>query len=299
MFLTRKGATLALSTKGRASAGTPPAGRAMEAERTAGVAVVRMTFDGASLAGELAGLDQLPGQSHYFVGSDPGRWRRNVPRYARIRHHDLYPGVDLVYYGNQGRLEYDLIVAPGIDPRRIALAFEGADDVALDGAGDLILRAGGADVRLRKPVIYQQEAAGKREIAGSYRLEGRHRVAFDLGPYDRTRALVIDPMLVYSTYLGGPGSDEAHAIAADPEGNAYVVGSTTGDFPTSNALQGEAPGFVDVFVAKFDPAGALLFSTYLGGNDRDEGRGIAVDATGIYVTGVTYSTNFPVVNPLQ
>jgi uncharacterized protein (TIGR03437 family) len=269
--------------------------------------VLRMKLAGAHPTPQIKGLDKLPGKSNYFIGRDPRRWRANVPTYSRVRYRNAYPGIDLIYYGNQRRLEYDFVIAPGADPRMIRLAFEGAQRMGVDKGGDLVLQTNVGEIRQLKPVVYQ-EVNGKREIiAGRYVIKGKHKVGFELGAYDKNRPVVIDPVLHYSTFLGGSSSEEGIGIAVDAAGNAYVTGSTVStDFPRSNALQptfgGGDCGFgtplpcPDAFVTKLNAGGTvLLYSTYLGGNGGESGLDIAVDASGqAYVTGVTNSANFPI-----
>lgn len=272
----------------------------------------------ATVGMELVGADRqakatpealLPGRAHFFLGNDPAQWRRNVPTFARVRCPDVYPGVDLVYYGSQQELEYDLVVAPGRDPGVVRWRFSGVSHVALDADGTLRLRTPAGDLRQHRPTVYQ-ERDGKREaVAGKYTLlasaAGLPEVGFAVGPHDATRPLVIDPVLSYSTYLGGTGTDRATALAVDAGGNAYVAGTTTSaDFPTVSGGFQTGPGGTgsrgDVFVAKLDPSGSTLLSaTYVGGGGGDEPRGIALDGDGnAYVTGNTDSSNFPTANPL-
>ena len=209
----------------------------------------------------------------------------------------MYPGVDLVYYGNQRQLEYDFIVSPGTDPDIIALSFEGADQLEVDAQGELVLHAGGGEIRQRKPLIYQEVDGVRHEVAGSYKLKDRNTVGFQLADYDASRPLVIDPVLVYSTFLGGVRNDQGRDITVDASGNAYVTGFTDSvDFPTTiGAFDTTHDGNGDVFVTKLNPAGsALVYSTFLGGSSRDFGFGIAVDTSGsAYVTGNSFSSNFP------
>jgi hypothetical protein len=259
--------------------------------------VVRLQLVGANPQPQAAGFEELPTKVNYLLGSDPARWRSNVPTYARVRYHDMYPGVDLVYHGNQGQLEYDFIVRPGADPKRIVLAFAGAEHIEVDRSGDLLLHTAGGVIRHRKPVIYQDVDGAHRQIAGGYVLKGAHEVGFKVAAYDRSRPLVIDPVLFYSTYLGGTDNDAGHAIAVDADGNAYVTGRAySTDFPTTaGAVHTTLAGLNDAFVTKLDPIGsAVVYSTYLGGTGQEKGHGIAVDAAGnAYVTGETTSTDFP------
>jgi Beta-propeller repeat len=299
LFLTSTEAVLALRKKRKTSGANAQS-------------IVRMKLVGASSAPRMEGVKPLPGRSHYLIGNDPSRWRRNVMSYARVRYENVYPGIDLVYYGNQQKLEYDFVVAAGVDPNSIKLTFDGVKRMEVDDSGDLILQTGDGEVRQRKPVAYQesgQEADGRRwEIASRYVLTGEQQVGFELAAYDRTRPLVIDPVLDYSTYLGGMGVEQAHDVAVDAEGNAYVTGSTTSlDFPTAGPLQPAYSGggnlnvYGDVFVTKLNREGsAAIYSTYLGGSDIDHGSGIAVDEYGhACVTGFTLSNDFPTRNPLQ
>jgi len=281
--------------------------------------VVRMRLIGANSQPTFGAEQELLGKVNYFIGNDPAQWRTNISTFARVRYREVYPGIDLVYYGNDsGRLEYDLIVAPGADPGRITLSVEGADEVKLNASGDLILTMGGQELRWLKPKVYQDLNAERVEVASNYSVrqsgsrnepDRQVQITFNTAAYDRSRALVIDPVLVYSTYLGGgseDGRDFGSDIAADGDGNAYVTGRTwSSDFPTKNPIQGTfAGGYSDAFVTKFSPTGELLYSTYLGGigheNDAGWGGAIAIDETGsAYVTGSTSSPDFPLVNALQ
>jgi len=263
--------------------------------------VVRMSLVGAAPKPRVSGLDELPGKANYFVGSDPAKWRTNVPTYAKVHYSDVYPDIDLVYYGNQRQLEYDFIVAPGADPKRITLGFDGAQRLEIDAEGALVLHAAGGTVRQRKPVMYQETVGVRTPIEGGYVLKGANRVGFEVAAYDSARPLMIDPVLIYSTYLGGSGSDVSLGIAVDAAGAAYVTGATTSlnftagcTFPCT-VLDATRSGSQDAFVSKLNPTGtALVYSTYLGGSGSESGLGIAVDTAGnSYVTGVTDSTNFP------
>jgi hypothetical protein len=261
-------------------------------------AAFRMALLGANDAARATGRQELPGKANYFIGSDSARWRTNVPTYARVQYDGVYPGIDLSYYGNQHQLEYDFIVNPGADPTAIALRFQGAERLELEPSGDLIVHTGAGAVRQRAPTIFQREERGRRRVAGGYVLRRNQEVGFHIAAYDRRRALVIDPALVYSTFLGGSGDDSGLSIALDHGRRIYVTGSTnSADFPTTvGAFDPTANGGNDVFVSKMNRAGTeLAYSTYLGGSGEDGGRvGITVDSAGrAYVTGSTSSTDFP------
>ncbi len=275
-------------------------------------AAFRMSLAGANRNAPVTGLDELPGKSNYFIGNDPAKWRTNVPTYAKVKYQNVYRGIDLVYYGNPQQLEYDFLVAPGADPKAISLDVAAISSshggrrtpLRIDASGDLVIQAGEDQIRLHKPVVYQaSEGAARHFVDGHYVLKGDNRMSFEVSSYDPDKSLVIDPVMVYSTYLGGSGDDYGYGIAVDSSGNAYVTGRTTSaDFPTASPLQAVfGGGSYDAFVAKLNPAGsALVYSTYLGGSDYEAGGGIAVDSSGnAYVTGATISTNFPTANPLQ
>ena len=266
-----------------------------------------MKLVGANPQPRIAGLEQLPSKVNYFIGDNPRHWRTNVPTYAKVKYEDVYPGVDLVYYGNQQQLEYDFIVAPGADPQDIRLAFEGVDKLEVDAQGDLVLHAAGGQIRQHKPIIYQEVDGKRRKIPGGYVLtqdakRKTQEVCIQVDSYDSTRPLIIDPVLVYSTFLGGEGVDMGMDIAVDAAGNVYAVGITdSSDLLTMNPTQSSFRGRSDVFVAKLNPDGnALDYLTYLGGNDSDYAYGIAVDSTGsACVAGGTDSPDFPIVNAVQ
>jgi len=259
--------------------------------------VLRMQLAGANSAPAVAGLEELPGKSNYFIGNDPQKWHTNVPTYAKVKYQNVYPGVDLVYYGNQRQLEYDFVVSPGADPRAIRMSFPSASRMRIDSQGDLILRLHNEEVRLRKPRIYQETSGSKKDIAGGYVRRGEREVGLQLAAYNAEESLVIDPVLVYSTYLGGTGDDETHGIAIDATGAAYVTGETSSaNFPTTaGAFRTTSGGGTDVFVSKLNPAGnTLAYSTYLGGAGDETGNSIKVDSSGnAYVGGSTSSTDFP------
>ncbi|MGH9430134.1 MAG: SBBP repeat-containing protein [Terriglobia bacterium] len=327
---------------------------------------LQMKLVGASPAAQVIGLDELPGKSNYFIGNNPKKWRTDVPNYAKVEYKSIYPGIDLVYYGNHRQLEYDFVVAPGANASAIRLdvgAGVGASDVAagfspatvknaaLKGAstgaqqaealriapnGDLVMRIAGGnnEVRFRKPVIYQDVASGfspasrnaalkgasteaqqtvprRRYLDGRYVLGAGNQVSFQVGAYDKTKLLIIDPVLTYSSLLGGSGGDAGYAIAVDGSGNVYLTGNTSQDgFPIVNQIPGACngsclSGTVDVaFVTKINAAAsALVYSSYIGGsggvNGADSGAAIAVDGSGnVYLTGTAYSPDFPRVNQI-
>ena len=264
-----------------------------------------MKLVGANPAPQLTGSDELPGKSNYFIGNDPAKWRTNVPNYAKVKYADVYPGIDLAYYGNQRQLEYDFVVSPGADPQSIRLAFDGDEKQRIDDHGDLALEAKGGEIRMHRPVVFQQIDGSRRNIAANFVLRSGREVGFEIARYDATKPLIIDPVLSYSTYLGGSSGDLGYGIAVDSSGNAYVTGGTTSvDFPTANAFQSAlgGPSIVGhAFVTKLNAAGsAVVYSTYLGGSGGEFGYGIAVDSSGnAYVTGSTESTNFPTANAFQ
>lgn len=275
---------------------------------SAPVHTLRMKLDGADPAPLITALDKTATKSNYFIGNDSRKWRIGIPNYSRVEYKEVYEGVDLVYYGNQRQLEYDFKVAPGADPNMIRMSFAGADKVELDDGGDLLLYVDGREVRMLAPVTYQEKGGVRRQIASHYVLHGnadsQHRsIGFEVAAYDTSELLVIDPVLVYSTYLGGGGDDVANSITVDAAGNAYVIGFTDSiNFPLTAAIQpiyGGNPQ--DVFVSKLNAAGtALVYSTYLGGSGQDNGSDIAVDTAGnAYITGYTGSTNFPMASAMQ
>ena len=282
--------------------------RALRKARRAGqVTAIRMRLEGANPEPQIAGTDPLPAKVNYFIGNDPKKWRTAVPSYARVKYTGVYPGIDLVFYGNQRRLEYDFVIAPGADPKVIALKVDGARKMRVNPHGDLVLGVSDGEVELRKPVVYQNVRGERHEIAGRYVFTGDHRVTFAVGSYDLSEPLVLDPVLNYSTYLGGSSNDLGSGIAVDASGNAFIAGQTfSTDFPpgTNGAVSpAPSPNSGAAFVAELNPAGTqLLYSTYLAGTTTSSGDvafAIAVDAAGkVYVTGTTFATDFPTKNGL-
>jgi hypothetical protein len=251
--------------------------------------------------------EQLATKTNYFIGSDRSKWHTNIPTYAKVTYPNVLDGVDLVYHGENGSLEYDFVVAPGTSVETVAMNVEGAGNLTLTDSGELRIHTYAGDIVQPRPVVYQRDAKGaKHTVASSYRLVGREKVAFQVGDYDRARPLVIDPVIGFATYLGGTGYDDLTGVAIDAAGNTYVTGATYSvDFPTVNAYDATfnsynpcpscTPFSEDVFVAKLTSDGsALAYSTYIGGLNTDWPSGIAIDAGGdAYVTGWTTSFDYP------
>ncbi len=302
LFLTGGDATLVLLRPRAPLTATAPLGAARSVSATVARAAmeetaVRLRLIGAHAA-TLVGQERLPGAANYFTGTTSGGWHSGIATYAAVSATAVYPGVDLVYHGTQGALEYDYHLAPGTAPGVIRLGIDGVRGVDLDGQGTLTLRTALGDLTQAAPAAYQDIAGRRQPIAVRYALTGPTTVGFVVGAYDHTRPLVIDPVLGYSTYLGGNGAESGNAIAVDHQGDAYLVGQTasTNYITTTNAY---SPSLVngngDVFVTKLNPSGsAVVYSTYLGGSNADTGSGVAVDARGrAYVTGYTTSLDFP------
>jgi hypothetical protein len=272
---------------------------------------------GANCGVQPRGVDELPGKANYFIGNDPNNWRSDIPTFSKVQCDNVYTGIDLVYYGNRRQWEYDFIIAPWADYRTIALNFDGVDKLTLDESGNLVLNTPAGKIHHRKPLAYQNSGGARREIPARYILQEsdvavvdqasvtrNQFVAFVVDEYDRSQPLVIDPVVIYSTYLGGTGDDFPSDTAVDSEGNLYVTGSTTStNFPTMAAFQTSNNGgaFGDVFVTKFNPAGTeVIYSTYLGGSADENPGGIDIDTSGrAYITGFTRSANFPTAKALQ
>ena len=271
-------------------------------ERAVSAGVVHMRLAGANPHPTKTAFEKLPGKVNSFLGNDPAKWRTNVATYARVEYKNVYQGVDLIYYGNGSELEYDFVVAPGSDPRAIELGFQGAEKLNLDSQGNLSLQVNGRPaLELRKPLVYQEKNGAREEIAGAFLVHGK-QVMFELGPYDKTRPVIIDPVFAFSTRLGGSRSSSGQSIALDSSGNIYITGDTNStDFPMAKGEQPRHGGSTDLFVTKLSADGSkLLYSTYIGGSGDDVGYGIAVDSAGnAYVTGDTSSPNFPVEKAFQ
>lgn len=283
-------------------------GPVMSIPQKGGQAVVKMRFEGGRRAPEIEGEDRRGGASNYFIGSDPSAWRTDVPHFGKVRYRGVYPGVDVVFYANAREMEYDFVVAPGADPSKIRLAFEGAESLTESG-GDLVVRAAGAEIRHRKPAIRQ----GDRNIGGHYALAGKRRARIVMDSYDPSKPLVIDPVLSYATLLGGNNGEQANGAAVDAQGNVIVVGYTTSaNFPTASALYPAHPpqlyelpsqqGFVTKFLPSASGAASVVFSTFFASADGTNANAVALDKSGnIYITGGTYGDHgtIPLKNPFQ
>jgi hypothetical protein len=305
LFLTDSAAVLSLHQQIKASNARATTTADIKAD------VVRMELTNTSLAHRVTGEDALPGKVSYFIGNDPAKWHSEVPTYSRVRYVGVYPGVDLIYYGNQEKLEYDFVVAPEADPQAVKLHFTGVTRLTLDNNGELSVATKNGSLVFHRPVVYQPgngqrigESSSQRQMVdGKFVLLAGNTVGFKLGSYDKSRELVIDPTLAYSTYLGGSSGEGISGIAVDSSGDAYVTGATSSpDFPVT-ALFGPVPPLTNnevfppiTFVSKFNSSGSgLIYSAFLGGSNTSSGNAIALDSSGhAYVTGFTTSSDFPV-----
>jgi len=288
LFLGSQGATLSL-VAGRSN------DRSIHSQNQVHVNSLEMKLAGANPRAVVTGSDSLPGKSNYFIGNDPAKWRSGVPQFARVRYENIYPGINLVFYGNQGHLEYDFQIAPGADPAQAELQFNGAKRLELqDGA--LVIHTAETSVRLEAPRVYQDLAGKRQPVHANFDLRGHDRAGFSLGHYDRSRELIIDPILSFSSYFGGTGDEAATSIAVDGSFNIYLTGSTTSPgLPAAGNLQGNLAGTQNLYIAKITPplgsiVAALDFVSYLGGGGVDSPVGIKVDGSGdAFVAGTTTS----------
>ncbi|MGA7929148.1 MAG: SBBP repeat-containing protein [Candidatus Sulfotelmatobacter sp.] len=309
LFLTTKDAVFSLrSPSAESKTATVRRGTELHAKnsprqrntRKNSIAVVHMQLVGGNSLAKVSASGQLPGKSNYFLGNDPSQWHTDVAHYARVSYQDVYPGVNLAFHGVQRQLEFDFVVAPGANPAPIGFHFTGAQGMKTDDSGNLVISSAAGDVLLHKPVAYQEQNGARQPVDARFALKANNQVSFELGKYDHSHELVIDPSVsyLYSTYLGGSGKDEGYGIAFDSSNNAYVTGQTaSSNFPTtSGAFQTALTGTANVFVTSIAADGSsLIYSTYVGGNGSDSGNAIAVDQTSgaAYVVGGTTSSDFP------
>ncbi len=260
--------------------------------------VIRMTMPGANPQPVITSEDQQPGLKNYLIGNDPKHWHTNIPAFARVRYSDVYPGVDVVYHGVR-QLEFDVVVNAGANPDQIELSFDGAKRISTDASGNLILTSEAGELRLQHPVSYQEENGTRQAVDSRFVVKNDHQVVFALGSYDRSRQLVIDPSVSFATYFGGGGTNGSGeetglGVALDGSGNAYVVGTTN----SSTGLPGNPTtippgGQYDCYLVEFNSSGVIQFTTIFGGSQNDLPQAVAVDSTGIYVVGLTQSSDFP------
>jgi len=300
-FLTANGIVLSLHPNQPLPVQTPSSVVASNKSGPAANTKLQFKLLGASQNPAVVGEKLQPGLVNYFIGNDSTKWQKNVPTYAQVRYKNVYPGIDLLYYGNHQQLEYDFAISPGANPGQIQFEISGANQIELDTAGNLVLQTNNGELHFQTPAIYQESQGQRLPVSGAYVMNDPTHIAFHVAQYDSSKPLVIDPVLVYSTYLGGGGDDQPTGIAADGTGSAYVTGYTDStDFPLANPGS-IAAGSTHVFVAKLDATGAnLVYADYLGGNGYDFGFALVLDSSNeVYLTGSTSSSNFPTVNPYQ
>src|SRR5580658_2409149 len=268
--------------------------------RTSG-SLLRMHLEGANPKVRIEGSNPLAGRVNFLTGGQEN-WHAGLPMYGAVTYRDLYADIDMVYGGSGRNLKSEFLVAAGADPSQIRVRYIGAGDVRIDADGALAISVNGETIRERAPEAYQFRGGKRVAVESRFQAAADGVFGFAMGGYDRSLPLVIDPVLSYSTLLGGSGADAANALAVDSTGAAYIAGFTASyNLPTLNPVQAANGGGNDVFVAKLNSTGnALVYCTYLGGTGADRAFGIAVDSTGAaYVTGSTQSANFPVRNALQ
>ncbi len=262
---------------------------------------IKMQLMDANSKPTTVGIDKLETKVHYFCGNNPANWRKNIPTFSRVRYENIYSGIDLIYYMTSRKLEYDFILAPNANPSSIAFRFAGYQRIELDVKGNLILHTADGKMYLHKPACYQETSNGRKYVEGRYVFKSNGNIGFVLGEYDRSKALIIDPVLTYCTYFGGTGTDASADITTDDEGNIYVTGSTaSADLDTEGAYAGHNSGF-DAFVLKLNPAGTrIIYCTYIGGSGADNASGIAVTGEKkVCIVGGTSSTDFPELQAVQ
>ena len=314
LFLTSSEMIMALNNPAGKQMESGDKAVAAEAGKANAGTVVRMKLEKANANPKIVALEELAGKTNYFIGSDHSKWRTNVPGYRKVKYQEVYPGVDMIYYSSRRQLEYDFIIAPGANPESISLSFKGARKLQVDTNGDIVLDTNNGTIRQGKPYVYQEVNGTRRSIACRYALH-QEQVSFEIADYDVSKPLVIDPTVVYATYLGGgsdppggeSGNDVATRVIVDSENNVYITGSTSSNFfPTTPGVYQTSDTGSSVFVTKLNAAGdTLIYSTYIGGTEIDGtsqgdgianvsyGQGLAVDSAGnAYVTGYS-SSDFP------
>jgi len=276
---------------------------------------VRMKLVGQNPYPTIEGADLQPGFTNYFHGNDPAQWLRSIPHFEKVKYGAVYPGIDLIYYGSGRQLEYDFQIQPSFDPSTIQIEFEGVNGIAVAPDGDLILSTSSGEIRHRRPIAFQRRGAVEEPVEARFIVRDQ-RVGFEIGRYDRSRVLTIDPTLVWSSYLGSTGNDQGNDIALDTDGNVYVTGFTQdgalisdGDNLGVPTLNPDPQKRFEGFVTKLSSSGTVIFSTYFGGTPPatlnsqavdDEAHSLALDAAGnIYVVGYTFNNDFPILNGFQ
>jgi hypothetical protein len=264
------------------------------------VASVQMNMLGSNPNPQITAENVLPGVTNYMQGRDRSKWHSGVAHYGQVRYHDIYPGVDLAFHGashREDKFEFDFVVNPGAKPEAVTLGFSGLTGLRTTASGDLVLASAAGDLDLHRPFGYQESNGVRQAVDARFVIQANNRVSFALGNYDRSRQVIIDPTVTYSTYLGGALEDDADAITIDSSGNAYITGET--DSADFSGTTGATVGTFDVLVSKLSPTGTLLFTTLVGGTSEDVGNAIVVDSTGIYVAGRTSSSDFPTLSGPQ
>ena len=251
--------------------------------------LVKLTFLNANKSPEIVALNQQTGKVNYFTGNNPAKWKTNIPTFSSVLYKEVYPGIDIKFYGNNSQMEYDIIVQPGADPAKVNFSYDGIKDLKVTEGGDLEIVLNQGSIIQKSPVIYQEIEGERVQVKGSFKID-KSSYRFELASYNKDFPLVIDPVLIYSTYVGGSNNEEIRDIKVDSSGNVYVIGDTySTDFPVASAIYGTNAGSADAFVTKIDASGtAVVYSTYLGGSAYDRGTRLFVDASGsVYVSGAT------------